>query len=174
MGVKKNKNLFPVYIDLGNTPTDQATLAFSFNGVNNARIWEIKISQIECTNPNRWPIRSKVGWRDTFERFTCCRGFESWPSSVRGKSQLVSNLWPLRPELISITNWPLNPISTGHQMVAPNTGLPWQAGSALSTSSRPTSIYRDIWPIKSKLRIKPRCIIALSFHQLVVGNAGPG
>lgn len=44
---------FLVYVNLGDKPTDIATIAFSFGGSSTIRNWEIKVSQIECTNPNR-------------------------------------------------------------------------------------------------------------------------
>jgi hypothetical protein len=44
-----------IYIDIGNTATDTATLAFSFTGTSTVRTWEIKVSQITCSNLNRPP-----------------------------------------------------------------------------------------------------------------------
>lgn len=45
-----------MYIDAGNQASDTATLAFTFGAtVNAARNWEIKVSQIACSNPNRPP-----------------------------------------------------------------------------------------------------------------------
>ena len=54
-----------VYVDIGQNSGDTATLSFSFNvnGGNNGssssgdmnfeRRWDIKITQLECTNPSR-------------------------------------------------------------------------------------------------------------------------
>ncbi len=42
-----------VYIDMGNVATDTATLAFTFSGTSTTRIWEIKVSQLTCSNANR-------------------------------------------------------------------------------------------------------------------------
>ncbi len=48
------KNIyFLVYVDLGNGATDNLMMAFSFAGTSTSRIWEIKVSQIECNNLNR-------------------------------------------------------------------------------------------------------------------------
>ncbi len=42
-----------VYIDMGNVATDTTTLSFTFTGTSTARTWEIKVSQLTCSNPNR-------------------------------------------------------------------------------------------------------------------------
>lgn len=49
-----------VYVDIGNQATDTATLSFTFSSTiagtpATSRQWEIKISQIGCSNPNRPP-----------------------------------------------------------------------------------------------------------------------
>ena len=44
-----------VYVDIGNAATDSATLAFTFSTTTSTiRTWEIKVSQISCSNPNRY------------------------------------------------------------------------------------------------------------------------
>ena len=43
-----------VYVDMGAVTTDSSTIAFAFTGSSTTRIWEIKVSQIECTNGNRF------------------------------------------------------------------------------------------------------------------------
>lgn len=51
------KNLYfliVVYINIGEKSSDSATLAFSFTGTSTSRNWEIKVTQIECSNPNRF------------------------------------------------------------------------------------------------------------------------
>jgi len=43
-------------VNTGNVPSDVVNLAFSFTGASTAttsRMWEIKVSQIECNNLNR-------------------------------------------------------------------------------------------------------------------------
>ena len=46
--------MFLVYVDIGNVATDTATLAFTFGTTTSTvRTWEIKVSQISCSNPNR-------------------------------------------------------------------------------------------------------------------------
>lgn len=44
-----------MYIDFGNVLSDTVGLAFTFTGTSTVRTWEIKTSQIECSNPNRPP-----------------------------------------------------------------------------------------------------------------------
>ena len=42
-----------VYIDVGNQSGDSATLTFSLStGVTGTRVWDIKVTQVECSNPN--------------------------------------------------------------------------------------------------------------------------
>ena len=51
--------LVAVYIAIGNQATDSVTLAFTFSTTltSTTRAWEIKVSQIECYNANRyWTI----------------------------------------------------------------------------------------------------------------------
>ncbi len=43
-----------VYVDMGNVATDTTTLAFTFTGTSTTRIWEIKVSQLTCSNANRF------------------------------------------------------------------------------------------------------------------------
>jgi hypothetical protein len=38
---------------MGNLATDTATLSFAFTTTATTRNWEIKVSQIECSNPGR-------------------------------------------------------------------------------------------------------------------------
>ncbi len=46
---------FTVFVDLGTFPTDTATLSFTFGSATaTTRVWEIKIYQIECSNPSRY------------------------------------------------------------------------------------------------------------------------
>ena len=40
-----------MYIDIGANSGDTATLAFTFQGTTTQRTWDIKVTQIECTNP---------------------------------------------------------------------------------------------------------------------------
>ncbi len=42
-----------VYVDMGNVATDTTTLAFTFTTTSTTRLWEIKVSQISCSNTNR-------------------------------------------------------------------------------------------------------------------------
>ena len=42
-----------VYIDMGNQATDTTTLTFAFTTTTTTRNWEIKITQVECSNPGR-------------------------------------------------------------------------------------------------------------------------
>jgi len=44
----------PVYVDMGNVATDTTTLAFTFTGTSTTRLWEIKVSQLTCSNANRY------------------------------------------------------------------------------------------------------------------------
>ena len=39
---------------MGNVATDTTTLAFTFTGTSTTRIWEIKVSQLTCSNANRF------------------------------------------------------------------------------------------------------------------------
>ncbi len=43
-------NLYTVYVDIGANSGDTATLAFSFMGTAFQRMYDIKVTQIECTN----------------------------------------------------------------------------------------------------------------------------
>ena len=43
-----------VYINMGSGSSDTATLDFSFTGVNSARAWEVKVTQLPCNHPNRY------------------------------------------------------------------------------------------------------------------------
>ena len=43
-----------VYVDMGNQATDSVTLNFAFTTTSTTRNWEIKVSQIECSNPGRY------------------------------------------------------------------------------------------------------------------------
>ena len=42
-----------VYVDMGNQATDTTTLTFAFTTTTTTRNWEIKVTQIECSNPSR-------------------------------------------------------------------------------------------------------------------------
>ena len=42
-----------MYISLEEGEDDTATLAFAFNGNDNSRQWDIKITQIECNSGSR-------------------------------------------------------------------------------------------------------------------------
>ena len=44
-----------MYIDIGADSGDSATLSFSFSGTSTSRTWDIKISQLECSNYNAPP-----------------------------------------------------------------------------------------------------------------------
>jgi hypothetical protein len=46
--------IFSVYVDIGNQASDKATLNFVFTTVSTIRNWEIKVTQIECSNPGRY------------------------------------------------------------------------------------------------------------------------
>ncbi len=39
---------------MGNAATNTATLTFTFSGQSTARMWEIKVSQITCTDLSRY------------------------------------------------------------------------------------------------------------------------
>ena len=47
-------NFLLVYINMGSGSSDTATLDFSFTGVNSARAWEVKVTQLPCNHPNRY------------------------------------------------------------------------------------------------------------------------
>ena len=42
-----------VYVDMGNVATDTTTLAFTFATTTTTRNWDIKVTQVECSNPGR-------------------------------------------------------------------------------------------------------------------------
>ena len=44
-----------VYMEMGNSATDTATLAFTFSGTSTVRTWELKATQIPCGSPVRPP-----------------------------------------------------------------------------------------------------------------------
>jgi len=46
--------IFTVYVDIGNQASDTATLNFAFATASTIRNWEIKVTQIECSNPGRY------------------------------------------------------------------------------------------------------------------------
>ncbi len=48
--------IIPVYVDIGAQDGDTAMLAFTFAAANMAfqRMWDIKVTQLECTNENAW------------------------------------------------------------------------------------------------------------------------
>jgi hypothetical protein len=48
------KYFFLVYVDIGNQGTDTANLAFTFTTTTTTRNWEIKVTQVECSNPGRY------------------------------------------------------------------------------------------------------------------------
>ncbi len=52
--------LFEVYVEMGSESTDTATLAWIFDGQNvgDTRMFEIKVTQIECDGPLRCLIRT--------------------------------------------------------------------------------------------------------------------
>ncbi len=41
-------------MDIGSVTGNTATLAFTFSDTTTARTWDIKVSQIECSNANRY------------------------------------------------------------------------------------------------------------------------
>ncbi len=51
-----NKLFFSVYIDIGANSGDSATIQFAFNTPAGttalARLWDVKVTQIECSNGN--------------------------------------------------------------------------------------------------------------------------
>ena len=49
------KIIFAVYVELGKDAGATATLAFTFDASAQTRSWEIKVTQIECTNRSRPP-----------------------------------------------------------------------------------------------------------------------
>jgi hypothetical protein len=40
-------------VDLGNLVADNSMLAFTFSGIGGTRLWDIRVAQIECSNPGR-------------------------------------------------------------------------------------------------------------------------
>merc|ERR1719362_50633 len=44
-----------IYMEMGNSATDTATLAFTFSGTSTVRTWELKATQIPCGSPVRPP-----------------------------------------------------------------------------------------------------------------------
>ena len=53
-----------VYVDMGAVSTDSSTIALAFTGSSTTRVWEIKISQIECSNPNRFCFSANLSSLD--------------------------------------------------------------------------------------------------------------
>ncbi len=43
---------YSVYIDIGGTAGGVATLAFAFDAMNVNRMFDIKVTQVECDNPS--------------------------------------------------------------------------------------------------------------------------
>jgi len=44
-----------IYVDIGELGGDTATLSFAFQGTAFQRTWDIKVTQVECTNPGAPP-----------------------------------------------------------------------------------------------------------------------
>jgi len=47
-----------VYVDMGNQGGDTTNLAFTFTTTTTTRNWEIKVTQVECSNPGRYTFIS--------------------------------------------------------------------------------------------------------------------
>ena len=41
-----------VYLELGGSEGDTATLVFTLSGTSNTRTWDIKLTQLECFSPS--------------------------------------------------------------------------------------------------------------------------
>ena len=41
-----------VYVDIGRSAGDMGQLSFSFDGDSGTRMFDIKVTQVECTNAN--------------------------------------------------------------------------------------------------------------------------
>ena len=54
MEISFNPFFFAVYVDIGANSGDTATINFNFGTTAASRTYDIKVTQIECTNPNRW------------------------------------------------------------------------------------------------------------------------
>jgi hypothetical protein len=50
---------FSVYIDFGTDPTETVSFDFAFTGASTTRTWEIKTTQLECSNPSRFSFSLK-------------------------------------------------------------------------------------------------------------------
>ena len=53
---KRSLKYFSVYIDFGTDLADTVSLNFALTGTATTRTWEIKTTQLECSNPNRYPF----------------------------------------------------------------------------------------------------------------------
>ena len=51
-----------VYVDIGANSGDTATLAFAFSAAvtNTNRLFDIKVTQVECNNPNRCVVKVNI------------------------------------------------------------------------------------------------------------------
>ena len=43
-----------MYVDIGSNNGDTTMLSFAFTGTNANRVWDIKVTQLECSNRNRY------------------------------------------------------------------------------------------------------------------------
>ncbi len=41
-----------MYVDIGLRSDDSAAIVLAFDGTDFDRVWDIKLTQVECTNPN--------------------------------------------------------------------------------------------------------------------------
>ncbi len=68
LSLKTLQVLHAVYVDIGANSGDTANLAFVLSGNNDNRIWDIKVTQIECTNRNRLKIAANFCHNYEFQK----------------------------------------------------------------------------------------------------------
>lgn len=70
-----------IYTDIGTQAGDSATLSFTFSGTSTTRIWEIKVTQVECSNPSRPPNGCLQNWSTLTGRITTFNFLQTASSS---------------------------------------------------------------------------------------------
>ncbi len=96
------KMFFSVYIDMGNQPTDSSTLSFAFTTTSTTRNWEIKVSQIECSNPGRWVYVKKDRKKEPFIWIKCLEQCfpKSGPRTIFGPRKFL--IWSAIMKIVLI------------------------------------------------------------------------
>lgn len=72
---------FSVYIDIGTGSGNTVTATFAFADSTTARQWDIKVSQIECSNPSRSVLFVFLDFYSELNQayflfFKCCTGHQ--------------------------------------------------------------------------------------------------